>query len=78
MVGVVGLSPIAPTNILQYIKHPVVTLGAFFMRVSNTLCVALSNWCCKKSIWRPSLLAILVRKMRESLILIYCDIMQAN
>jgi len=56
----------------------VVTLGAFFMRVSNTLCVALSNWCCKKSIWRPSLLAILVRKMRESLILIYCDIMQAN
>ena len=78
MVGVVGSSPIAPTNILQNIKHPVVTLGAFFMRVSNTLCIALANWCCNESIWRPSFLAILVRKKRDSLILIYCDIMQAN
>jgi fucose permease len=29
MVGVVGSSPIAPTNILQNTKHPVATLGAF-------------------------------------------------
>ena len=31
MVGVVGSSPIAPTNILLYIKHLVATLGAFLL-----------------------------------------------
>ncbi len=31
MVGVVGSSPIAPTNILLNIKHLAETLGAFFM-----------------------------------------------
>ena len=31
MVGVVGSSPIAPTNILQNTKHPVATLGAFLL-----------------------------------------------
>jgi len=56
----------------------VVTLGAFFMRVSNVLIVAVANWCCNERSLGPCSLAIVVRKMRDSLILIYCDIMQAN
>ena len=35
MVGVVGSSPIAPTNIFFNIKHLAETLGAFFTSVSN-------------------------------------------
>ena len=35
MVGVVGSSPIAPTNILLHIKHLVVTLGAFLLGPFN-------------------------------------------
>ncbi|MEY3888626.1 MAG: hypothetical protein RL650_2718 [Pseudomonadota bacterium] len=37
MVGVVGSSPIAPTNILLNIKHPVSTLGAFFVSVDKVV-----------------------------------------
>jgi hypothetical protein len=42
MVGVVGSSPIAPTNILHNIKHPVATLGAFFI-INCSLIPILSN-----------------------------------
>ena len=35
MVGVVGSSPIAPTNKHNEIKHLAETLGAFFMLMKN-------------------------------------------
>ena len=37
MVGVVGSSPIAPTNKHNYIKHLAETLGAFFIGYEKSM-----------------------------------------